>query len=175
MFFFCFFFHYFLLSLYLKPRKQSMSMLTLLERLLMCSSHLQLFWRVILRCLWWGFSSSTTLPNVSWCIGFMSRLILTSSVSYSLNLTFQSFAYSLIFARSFVNVSVLISGLVWPNDTLVSSTNNLITGPILRTISLIKIRNNRGPSADPWGTPEGFFFSTDFSPLITTACVQSVR
>ena len=147
-----------------------MSILTLLERLLTCSSHLQLFWRVIPRCLWWGFSSSTTLPNVSWCIGFMSRLILTSSVFSLLNLTFQSFAHPLIFARSFLSVSVLISGLVWPNDILVSSANNLIANSILRTISLIKIGNNRGPSTLEYtGRNVLFyrFFAFDYNCLCT--------
>ena len=72
-----------------------------------------------------------------------------------------------------MSVSVLISGLVWPNDILVSSANNLIINSILRTISLIK--NNRGPSTDPLSTPEGIYFFTDFSPLFTTACVRSVR
>ena len=85
------------------------------------------------------------------------RLLLTSSVFSSLNLTFRSFAHSLI-------ISVLISGLARPNDILVSSANNLITDSIVWTVSLMKIKNGKGPSSDPWGTPEGIPFSADASP-----------
>ena len=143
-----------------------MSIFTLLEMLLICSSHLQLLWRVIPRCLWCGLSSSTTFPNVSWCIGFVSRLMFTSSVFSSLNFTFQSFAQSLIFTRSHVSISALVSGFVRPTDILVSSANSLMMDSILCPMSLMNIKNKRGPSTDPWGTPAGIFFSEDFSPLL---------
>ena len=59
---------------------------------------------------------------------------------------------------------------------LVLSANNVITDSILRTISLIKIKNNREASTDPWGTPEEILFSTtEYSPLITAAFVRSME
>ena len=62
---------------------------------------------------------------------------------------FQSFAQSLIFTRSRVSISALVSGFVRPNDILVSSANSLMMDSILCPMSLMNIKNKRRPRTDP--------------------------
>ena len=50
-----------------------------------------------------------------------------------------------------------MSGFVRPNEMLVSSANSLLMDSILCPMSLMDIKNKRGPSIDPGGTPAGIF------------------
>ena len=50
-----------------------------------------------------------------------------------------------------------MSGFVRPNEILVSSANSLLMDSILCPMSLMDIKNKRGPSIDPGGTPAGIF------------------
>ena len=102
-------------------------MLVLFITDLMCSSHLQLFCKIIPRCLWDGVSFRVVLPKVGCWFWFWPLV----KFSCSLNLTFIFFAHSLIFSKSWFSISACESGLFSAKDKLVSSANNLITDSIL--------------------------------------------
>ena len=58
---------------------------------------------------------------------------------------------------------------------VVSSANNLIEHPISKTMSLINIRNRRGPRIDPCGTPAFIVSRVDSLPFIITFCFRNER
>ena len=59
-------------------------------------------------------------------------------------------------------------------NTFVSSANVSTLLVILSSKSLIYIKNNKGPSTDPSGTPLKTDFQFETTPYITTCCLLSV-
>ena len=62
-------------------------------------------------------------------------------------------AQILIFEKSLFITDAVFSGVSTIMYRLVSSANNLIFELMSLTMSFINIRNSRGPSIEPYGTP----------------------
>ena len=74
---------------------------------------------------------------------------ITESVLLALNATSQEFAQSEIVFRSVLRIIAASSGRSTIMYKLVSSANRRMDAPIHLTISLIKIRNSKGPRIEP--------------------------
>ena len=65
---------------------------------------------------------------------------------------------------------------LWKMNMLVSSANNLGTAFLNAFgMSLMYIRNKRGPSTDPCGTPHLTIWNKDVAPLILVTCLRLHR
>ena len=77
----------------------------------------------------------------------------TDKVFAALKSTSQNFAQLLIVDISPLRIVAADCGDSTTMYKLVSSAKRRIDAPISLTISLINIRNSKGPRMDPWGTP----------------------
>ena len=95
---------------------------------------------------------------------------MRDTVFEGLKETFQSLAQDVIDDISSCNFIADSDGSLTIMYRLVSSAKRRILLPIFKTMSLIKIKNKRGPNIDPWGTPALIFVHEDVDPGITTRC-----
>ena len=145
-------------------------------------------WRLKLRC------SSRVKPK--YCIE--SDLVISESLN--LILSGRLFSFDLVDLKMInedffafkvslfaINHLFICSMMTWPlleissaflalNNTLVSSANILVLPEGQQFgMSLMYIRNNRGPRTDPWGTPQVMDLYDDLWLLSSTNCLRFVK
>ena len=74
----------------------------------------------------------------------------------------------------FTSLSIFIKSSFWVHKNI-SSANNFIKKLVASGKSFMKIRNNRGPRMDPYGTPYFILIKEDLTPLILTYCCLESR
>ena len=109
-------------------------------------------------------------------MGLLTFLDTTiDKVFAALKSTSQKFAQLLIVDMSPLRIVAADCGDSTTMYKLVSSAKRRIDAPVSLTISLMNIRNNKGPRMDPWGTPAPMKPQSELWPLITTRCLRPER
>ena len=93
----------------------------------------------------------------------------------ALNLTFHLFAQGEIFSKSLFRIPAVSVGSLPKASREQSSANIKISLSSPTTISLIKIKNYKGPNLEPCGTPALISIMWDFAPSTTVYCFLSDR
>ena len=115
-------------------------------------------------------------------LSFCSFLLVVKNenlVSLSIPILSESLFASSQFSRDLSSVLAILNKAsldLWKMNMLVSSANNLGTAFLNAFgMSLMYIRNRRGPSTDPCGTPHSIIWDEDVAPLILVNCLRLYR
>ena len=130
-----------------------------------------LWWSTLLTWLFWKSSGGWTVLDI-----FDEKIISSAAlVGSGLKVIFYWWAQEEMTFRSLFKSVALDRGLwtIEKRDTSSAKNLTLLIMPVSR--SLTKIKNSRGPSTDPWGTPERIGAQLEFWPLITTCWIRFVR
>ena len=106
------------------------------------------------RCLWEAVSVSAWLQNRSggWIDGLF--VVVRTSVFAALKVTFHKSDYISNSRRSLDNVVCTALGFLEEHNSIVSSANKEIEDLMFVPMSLTYTKKSKGPSTDPWGTPQ---------------------
>ena len=136
----------------------------------MCICQVRDRWKISPRCLREVVSFSARLQNRSggWRDGLF--VMVRTSVFAALKVTLNKSDHISNWRRSLDNIVCKALGFLEEHKSIVSSANREIEDLMFVPMSLTYSRKSKGPSTDPWGTPQFVCKWSELKSPIRTNC-----